>query len=72
MCAIEFVADKETKASANIAGAILGECQDRHLISRVKGESLLFAPPLIISESEIDQMLTIVRDSILSVWSKRS
>jgi len=72
MCAIEFVADKETKASANIAGAILGECQERHLISRVKGESLLFAPPLIISESEIDQMLTIVRDSILSVWSKRS
>jgi putrescine aminotransferase len=70
MCAIEFVADKETKKSANISGAILRECQKRGLISRVKGESLLFAPPLVMSEEEIDQMLAILRESILAVWSK--
>jgi putrescine aminotransferase len=70
MCAIEFVADRETKTSANIAGAILRECQERGLISRIKGESLLFAPPLIITEGEIDQLLSILRESILAAWSK--
>jgi len=72
MCAVEFVADRETKASANIAGAVLKECQDRGLISRIKGESILFAPPLIISEDEIDQIVSILRDSIESVWSKQT
>jgi adenosylmethionine-8-amino-7-oxononanoate aminotransferase len=70
MCAIEFVADRETKASADIAGAILRECQERGLISRIKGESLLFAPPLVITEGEIDQILAILRESILAVWAK--
>ena len=70
MCAIEFVADKETKESAGIAGQILQACQQKGLITRVKGESLLLAPPLIISESEIDQILGIVREAIEEVWDK--
>ncbi|HUS93620.1 MAG TPA: aspartate aminotransferase family protein [Patescibacteria group bacterium] len=70
MCAIEFVADKETKASAGIAGPILQSCQQKGLISRIKGESLLLAPPLIINEDEIDQILFIVREAIEEVWEK--
>lgn len=69
MCAIEFVADKQTKSSANIASSILQACQDRGLISRTKGESLLFAPPLIIDEDEIDRLLSILRESIEVVWA---
>jgi adenosylmethionine-8-amino-7-oxononanoate aminotransferase len=69
MCAIEFVADRETKEPAGIASKVLSACQDRGLISRIKGESLLLAPPLIISEAEIDQVLAIVREAIESVWS---
>ncbi len=68
MAAIEFVADKRTKESAGIAGKILQSCQDKGLISRIKGESLLLAPPLIISEDEVDQILLIVRRSIEEVW----
>ena len=54
-----------------MAGAVLKECLDRGLISRIKGESILFAPPLIINEEETDQIVSILRDSIAAVWSKR-
>lgn len=68
MVAIEFVKDRDTKESAAIANAILRRCQEKGLISRTKGESLLLAPPLIINDSEIDQMLSIVRESIVEIW----
>jgi adenosylmethionine-8-amino-7-oxononanoate aminotransferase len=67
MCAIEFVADRQTKAPAQIANKILQVCLDNGLLTRVKGESLLLAPPLIIVEEEIDQILAIVRMGIESV-----
>jgi adenosylmethionine-8-amino-7-oxononanoate aminotransferase len=70
MCAIEFVADKETKESAGIASQILLACQQKGLISRIKGESLLLAPPLIINEGEIDKILAIIREAIEEVWEK--
>lgn len=67
MCAIEFVANRQTKAPAQIANKILQACLDNGLLTRVKGESLLLAPPLIIVEEEIDQILAIVRLGIESV-----
>lgn len=72
MAAVEFVADRESKASANIAEDIRLACLDHDLLTRTKGESLLFAPPLVISETELDQLLAIVREAIESVWAKRS
>lgn len=69
MAAVEFVADKETKAPAGIANAILAACLDRGLLTRTKGESLLLAPPLIISAAEVDQILAIVRAAIETVAS---
>ena len=67
MAAIEFVADRETKAPAGIAGAVQKACIDRGLLTRFVGDSLVFAPPLIISADEIDQMTGIVRESIIAV-----
>ncbi len=67
MCAIEFVANRQTKAPAQIANKILQACLDNGLLTRVKGEGLLLAPPLIIVEEEIDQILAIVRLGIESV-----
>jgi adenosylmethionine-8-amino-7-oxononanoate aminotransferase len=65
------VADRDSKASANIAAPILKACLQRGLLTRVKGESLLLAPPLIITEEEVDEMLGIVREAIDSVIGKR-
>lgn len=67
MAAVEFVADRETKAPANIAGPILKACLERGLLTRIKGENLLLAPPLIITEAEVDKVLAIVREAVVSV-----
>jgi putrescine aminotransferase len=70
MCAVEFVADRDTKGSANMAPKVLKACIDHGLIARIKGESLLLAPPLVISESEVDRLLAIVREAIEIVWDE--
>ncbi len=70
MVAIEFVADRETKETAGIASSILRTCQDMGLISRIKGESLLLAPPLIISDDETDNILSVVREAVEKVWAE--
>jgi putrescine---pyruvate transaminase len=72
MAAVEFVGDRETKASAGIAEQIQQVCLELGLLTRTKGESLLLAPPLVISEAELDQMLAIVRQAIERVWAKAS
>jgi putrescine aminotransferase len=69
MCAVEFVADRSTKQPASIGPMVLNACRERGLISRITGESLLFAPPLIISREEIDKLVDIVRESVEEVWS---
>jgi adenosylmethionine-8-amino-7-oxononanoate aminotransferase len=67
MCAVEFVADKTTKAPANIGAALQKACMDRGMLTRNVGDILVFAPPLIISREEVDQILDIVRDAIEAV-----
>jgi L-2,4-diaminobutyrate transaminase len=67
MSAVEFVADRETKAPANIGGKIQKACLDRGLYTRTKGDILEFSPPLIISEDEVDKIVEIVREAIVEV-----
>jgi L-2,4-diaminobutyrate transaminase len=67
MCAIEFVADRETKEPAGIGAQVQQACIDRGLLTRIVGDSLLFAPPLIIRADEIDTMVQIARESIAAV-----
>jgi adenosylmethionine-8-amino-7-oxononanoate aminotransferase len=64
MCAVEFVADRATKAPANIGEKVQLACLERGLFTRIKGDILMFAPPLIISEAEVDQIVDIVREAI--------
>jgi 4-aminobutyrate--pyruvate transaminase len=58
--ALEFVADKPTKAPFEAPGAFgarLAElCQEEGLIVRAIGDIVAFCPPLIISQAEIDEM----------------
>lgn len=67
MAAVEFVTDRESKASGNLAAPILQACQERGLLTRAKGESLLLAPPLVVSATEIEKILTILAESIAAV-----
>ena len=67
MCAVEFVADKQSKAPANLGGKIRQACLERGLFTRNIGDILAFAPPLVITEGEVDQIVTIVREALGAV-----
>ena len=67
MCAIELVADRETKEPSGSGGAVQKACVERGLFTRTVGDSLVFAPPLVISAGEVDQMVRIVGESIAAV-----
>lgn len=71
MSAIEFVADRETKAPAGIGESVRKACANRGFFTRVVGDSLVFAPPLIINAAEVDQILQIVGESIAEVVEKK-
>lgn len=61
LAAVEFVADKKTKAAFDPPGSFgrfLGQrAQANGLIIRPIGDIIAFAPPLIITEAQIDDML---------------
>ncbi len=58
--ALEFVADKPTKAAFEPPGAfglrLLELCQEEGLIIRAIGDVIAFCPPLVITGAEIDEM----------------
>lgn len=61
--AVEFVADRQTKRrfdpQLKVGARISKAARDRGLIARAMphGDILGFAPPLIVSESEIDEIV---------------
>lgn len=67
MAAIEFVTDHESKTPAGIGDQVRHACIERGLFTRVKGDIIMFAPPLIISEEEVDKILEILHEAIHSV-----
>ena len=67
MCAAEFVADRATKEPAGIGEKVRKACLERGLFTRAVGDILVFAPPLIISADEVDQIVQIVGESIAAV-----
>ncbi|MFN8491239.1 MAG: aspartate aminotransferase family protein [Caldilineaceae bacterium] len=69
MCAVEFVADRATKAPANIGEKVRKAAIDRGLFTRAIGDTIAFAPPLVISADEVDQIVQIMGESIAAVQS---
>jgi adenosylmethionine-8-amino-7-oxononanoate aminotransferase len=67
MAAIEFVADRATKAPASLGEKVRVACVERGLYTRALGDTMYFSPPLIISEAEVDQIIQIVGDAIAAV-----
>lgn len=61
ICGVELVSDKDAKtADPALAGKVLRLCQERGLRTRNVGSTMAFAPPLTISESEIDEIVNIL------------
>jgi adenosylmethionine-8-amino-7-oxononanoate aminotransferase len=68
MCAVEFVANRETREPARIGEKARAACIARGLFTRVIGSDILaFSPPLIISAAEVDQLVQIVGEALAEV-----
>ena len=65
------VKDKATKASfdpkLSVGPKVHKATIKRGLFTRVKGDSYLLAPPLIITEAEVDQIVNILGEAIQEV-----
>ncbi len=71
LAAVELVADKQSRtpfeASQAVGPRMLREMRTRGVITRVKGDSVLLAPPLVTTEEQIDRIVQVVEDSIQAV-----
>jgi L-2,4-diaminobutyrate transaminase len=73
LAAIEFVADRDKKLrfdpAMQVGARISKAARDRQLIARAMphGDILGFAPPLIMTESEVDEMMEITAAAIKQV-----
>jgi adenosylmethionine-8-amino-7-oxononanoate aminotransferase len=71
MAGVELVKDKATKqsfpASDKVGPRLHQEMVQRGLYTRVSGDTICLAPPLISTADQIDRIVDIVRDSISAV-----
>ena len=78
LCGLELVVDRETREPADAIGlALTDECQRRGLsINLVRGGTagqascIRMAPPLTVSEDEIDLAATIIDDALRTVVNR--
>jgi len=71
MAAVELVADKRTKAEfpaeEKIGARVHQATQERGMFSRLRGDVYNFGPCFVTTEAQIDRMVEILGDSIVSV-----
>jgi adenosylmethionine-8-amino-7-oxononanoate aminotransferase len=76
MCGVELVEDPDTKEPALGLGArVLAQARQRGLVTRMRvgqrgdhpiGDVICLAPPFVVSESQVDRIVDILRESILA------
>ncbi len=68
---VEIVADKTTKAlhppEAQLATRLTDALLDRGLYTRVALDVVCLAPPLVVTEDQLDRIVEIVGEAVLSV-----
>jgi putrescine aminotransferase len=71
MAAVELVADKATKAAYpaadNIGVKVQKAMAERGLFTRVVGDTICLAPPLVTTDEQIDRIVAIVGDAVEAV-----
>jgi len=80
LAAVELVEDRDTKknfaADRKVAARVQAEMVKRGLVTRVRpvagahpapGDSIYFAPPLVVTPAEIDRITAAARDSVKAV-----
>jgi adenosylmethionine-8-amino-7-oxononanoate aminotransferase len=80
LAAVELVEDRASKrnftADKKVGPRVQAEMMKRGIVTRVRpspgahpspGDSVLYAPPLVVTEAEVDRLVSVTRDSIKAV-----
>ncbi len=71
MCGIELVQDKATKGEfppeEKIGVRVHAEARKRGLFSRGRGDVCCLAPPIIVTEEELDRIVDIMKEPVGAV-----
>ena len=71
MCALELVEDRASKRpfppERGVGAAVLRETLDRGLVSRVKGDTYVLAPPIVITSEQIERLVATLADAVRAV-----
>jgi putrescine---pyruvate transaminase len=74
LAALELVEDRATKAvfppERKIGPRLQAEMVKRGVITRTRGETVFFAPPLIVTEAEVDRLVSVTRDALKAVFDR--
>jgi putrescine---pyruvate transaminase len=74
MGAVQLAKDRKTRQRFEkpdeIGTMVRNECLERGLILRATGDRMLASPPLVITEGEVDRMVTVLREGLDAVWAK--
>ena len=76
LVAVELVADRATKAAFDPAKQIIGkvrkELEARGVFTRNMRDIIAFAPPLVITEAQVDKLVEAARGAIAAVLPERA
>ena len=76
MCGIEFVEDKATKKpfppARKVGARVQQECYKRGLVTRIKEDIYMLAPPFVATDAEIDRMVNILGEAIPAALELRT
>jgi adenosylmethionine-8-amino-7-oxononanoate aminotransferase len=68
MAGVELAADKEKPEffdpGLKVGERVFAELKKRGVYTRVRGDAIVFAPPLVISEQQVDQLVEATADSL--------
>jgi 4-aminobutyrate--pyruvate transaminase len=68
IAAVELVVDKAAKKALDpvgkLGGMVVGVLQEKGVIGRAMGDALAFCPPMIITETQVDDMVARLADSL--------
>ena len=74
LAAVELVEDKATKKmfdpDKKVGPRLMQEMTKRGLVTRARMENIFFSPPLVITEDQLDRMISITRDAVKAVTGK--
>jgi len=76
MAAVELVSDRSTKAPTDpakkIGERVRDECIRQGLYTRVRGDVIMLAPPLVIGEDQVDRIVEVLRRAVQTVVPGRA